>query len=1085
MTDITSWADLADMNSDLTDDYVLTVDLDQNSAGYDTYASSSANSGEGWIPIGDNSTNFTGTFDGGGHTISDIFISRSADYQGLFGSSTGCSISDLGVLNVDITGDEYVGGLCGYILVSSTISNCYTSGDVAGVSYIGGLIGIASGSVVSNCYSNADATKTVNYASGLISIILDNSTIQYSYSTGFISGGVGTRGGLIALNSTSTITSCFYDTTTSGQSDTGNGVPKTTTQMEDITTFSAWDIVAIGSYVDENWFIDDGNDYPRLGIEYVPTPDTIDADAYLIKTSSDTIDADASLIRYNPIWTELESQRTNDFSNYVPKLIGIKNMPNNRVIATNMCDALADDGYVRYMNYSDMSSVSTIKSLNFTEIDTTNFHSNGGYIEDTSGNVYSFHNNGVSVYYNKYSNITDSGMTVGSKIATNISTTYDTVNSKDGSKYFDIIPLQTDKWFVSYMDDDLDLRYAICTASGGSLTFTGRTEINGSTNCYGVRAEKIDDTHVIYFYIDLYSEVQARIGTLSGTTMTFGAEFTVATGRNRIQGIETFINGDNYSVVSRDSSTGTVRVETVAVDGSYVITSDSSQILSLTTSTETDGDVYIHHSTQKHNGFFLSIRHNNGIHNSFHSIGGDGQLTEIHEETTMPNINDFLAVGKFYDWIDETTLLMVYNGDIGDQYNFRTIQLFEESTVNTYSKTVDADAELFKKFSDDVDGDASLWKQSSDDVTGESFLVKTLSDTVEGDASLWKQSSDTIDADASLDKQSLDTIDADASLWKQPSDVISGDASLWKQPSYIITGDAEIYKSPTNVISGDAFLWKQPSYTVDGDAYLDKQYFDTVDGDASLWKQPSDVISGDAVLFKQFSDVVSGDSYLDKKYFDTIQGDAYIHEEMDGEIFANAYLYKRFSDNVSGESYLYKRYSDTITSDAELYKALGVNIQGDAVVFKTFLDTVDSDSYLYKRYSDTITSDAVLYKALGVNIQGDAVVFKQLINNIGGDALLSKQISNNIFANSYLYKRYSDDISGDAILFKQFSDDVTGESFIIKTSSFDIDASAYLEKLLLIKPSIKLVEYFKAKGSSRIFVPSGMGSSFKPTLVVN
>jgi len=49
--------------------------------------------------------------------------------------------------------------------------------------------------------------------------------------------------------------------------------------MKDFDTFDPeWDIVLIGDWVDETWYIDDGNDYPRLGWEY--TPATTDIKSY-------------------------------------------------------------------------------------------------------------------------------------------------------------------------------------------------------------------------------------------------------------------------------------------------------------------------------------------------------------------------------------------------------------------------------------------------------------------------------------------------------------------------------------------------------------------------------------------------------------------------------------------------------------------------------------------------------------------------------------------------------------------------------------------------------------------------------------
>ena len=70
------------------DGYKLTADLD-----LDTDRSGDANEGDdywdggkGWNPIGSSSTNYTSAFEGGGHVIRNLFISRTRDDVGLFGS---------------------------------------------------------------------------------------------------------------------------------------------------------------------------------------------------------------------------------------------------------------------------------------------------------------------------------------------------------------------------------------------------------------------------------------------------------------------------------------------------------------------------------------------------------------------------------------------------------------------------------------------------------------------------------------------------------------------------------------------------------------------------------------------------------------------------------------------------------------------------------------------------------------------------------------------------------------------------------------------------------------------------------------
>src|SRR6056297_2706735 len=68
---IYNWEDLYDIREDLYGDYILMNDLDSTSSGYDTLASSSANNGKGWLPIGDSTNKFEGKFDGNDFTISD------------------------------------------------------------------------------------------------------------------------------------------------------------------------------------------------------------------------------------------------------------------------------------------------------------------------------------------------------------------------------------------------------------------------------------------------------------------------------------------------------------------------------------------------------------------------------------------------------------------------------------------------------------------------------------------------------------------------------------------------------------------------------------------------------------------------------------------------------------------------------------------------------------------------------------------------------------------------------------------------------------------------------------------------------
>ena len=55
---ISNWTHLANMSSDLGANYTLIANLNSSTDGYDTYASSSANAGAGWLPIGNSSAGF-------------------------------------------------------------------------------------------------------------------------------------------------------------------------------------------------------------------------------------------------------------------------------------------------------------------------------------------------------------------------------------------------------------------------------------------------------------------------------------------------------------------------------------------------------------------------------------------------------------------------------------------------------------------------------------------------------------------------------------------------------------------------------------------------------------------------------------------------------------------------------------------------------------------------------------------------------------------------------------------------------------------------------------------------------------------
>jgi hypothetical protein len=196
---------------------------------------------------------FTGTFDGNNHTISNFtYTSPTTDYVGLFGTlSSGGQVKNLGLINVNVTGRGYTGGLVGYN--EGAITNCYADGTVSGSYYTGGLVG-GNDDTITNSYATGSVTGLGWDTGGLAGY--NYGTITNCYATGRVTGS-NYVGGLVGFGGG--VVNSFWDIETTGQSTSAGGTGKTTAEMHQAATFLGWN--GCGDVV---WTIDEGNDYPRL-----------------------------------------------------------------------------------------------------------------------------------------------------------------------------------------------------------------------------------------------------------------------------------------------------------------------------------------------------------------------------------------------------------------------------------------------------------------------------------------------------------------------------------------------------------------------------------------------------------------------------------------------------------------------------------------------------------------------------------------------------------------------------------------------------------------------------------------------------
>ena len=145
---------------------------------------------QSWTPIGSYSNRYTGTFDGAGHTISNLNINTSNNDVGLFGFVDGGTVKNLNLTNVSVSGGTGVGGVVG--TNGGTIQGCMVSGSVSGNDLVGGVAGDNFGTVKGCCFAG-DSVSGSNYVGGVVGHYYTGSitACYWQAGTGGPSQGVG------------------------------------------------------------------------------------------------------------------------------------------------------------------------------------------------------------------------------------------------------------------------------------------------------------------------------------------------------------------------------------------------------------------------------------------------------------------------------------------------------------------------------------------------------------------------------------------------------------------------------------------------------------------------------------------------------------------------------------------------------------------------------------------------------------------------------------------------------------------------------------------------------------------------------
>ena len=187
--------------------------------------------GKDWTPIGTNFYNsYTGTFDGGGHTIMGLTVTTNYQYVGLFGRlGKAGTVKNVVMDGIQITCNHrlgYAGGVAGFSW-GGTIENCSVSGSVSGTICAGGVVGIQWEASITGCSSSA-TVKGTSYVGGVAGETNAGATMAACYATGNVTIEIDPidnirGGGLVGFNAGSSVLACYATgNVTSTGSGTGN-----------------------------------------------------------------------------------------------------------------------------------------------------------------------------------------------------------------------------------------------------------------------------------------------------------------------------------------------------------------------------------------------------------------------------------------------------------------------------------------------------------------------------------------------------------------------------------------------------------------------------------------------------------------------------------------------------------------------------------------------------------------------------------------------------------------------------------------------------------------------------------------------
>ena len=207
---------------------------------------------------------FTGTFDGNGHTVT-LNITASTAYVGLFSKLADGAVVKNVKVDGTVSGTEGVAGIAAQAN-GATISGCINCAEISATErHVGGIVGKMGGGTVENCYNtgaiSSSRTRPINMG-GIAGYVDGGASVENCYNTGSITGSGSNTAAVVGWDA-ATVKNCYYLESTYKVGACGNDGYTDPTVSKTDAEMRSGDIVALlGSA-----FMVKSGDYPALSWE--------------------------------------------------------------------------------------------------------------------------------------------------------------------------------------------------------------------------------------------------------------------------------------------------------------------------------------------------------------------------------------------------------------------------------------------------------------------------------------------------------------------------------------------------------------------------------------------------------------------------------------------------------------------------------------------------------------------------------------------------------------------------------------------------------------------------------------------------